>query len=492
MSAPVSNAHHRVFQSQPDEFTNASPRIHGTLPAELRGTVLRNGPGLLASGSDRLAFLDGHGYVAGVTFRDGTASCRGRHVRTPEFRAEQAAGRLLVRRVFTNLPSRWANLFKLPKGDSGNHDVYVFGGMILASSDQGHHALDAGTLETRGPERYNGIHAGKRILSPMPRVDPATGGIVAYVIDPGGPKPDKVTFFEADTRFQVTSRAAPHVLSSSPMLVHDLGFTPRYYVATQAAARLGLGAALWGKKTLVECFDWKKGFPAELIVVSRPDGARSFRVPIPNTTVAFHVINAHDDGAHLVVYVLAYAGKPGFELFAPGAFEAARPGDGKTPPPRILRLVVDPVAQRLVEHRVVGDVAGDLPEIRADRVGQPNRLVWLGAPAVGSQAPDVNAFPWFGAIVGVNLESGAVARWDAGPTTHVSQAAFAPRPGGTEEDDGWLLVWAEEGTAGLCEVLVFDAKALAAGPIARVELGVHLPAASHITWASGLELQRGA
>lgn len=462
-----------------------APRLEGTIPAALRGTLLRNGPGRFESGMDRLHFLDGHALVAGLCFEDGRARFRSRFVRTPELVAEEAAGRILHRRVFTNIPSRWANVFKLPKGDNGNHDVYVHGGRVVASNDKGHHVVDPRTLETRGPEAFGGLHRGERLIGPMPRVDPESGRLVGWVVEPGGAKPDRITFFEADEAFRVVSEAAPHTLASPAAVVHDQAFTARWYVATQAAARLRFGQALWGGRTLFDCFAWPPAGTADLVLVSRPDGARSARVPIPGGILAaFHLLNARDDGARVIVDLIGYAGVPDFGQFGSGVGALGR--RGTTPPPRLLRLVVDPEQARVVEHVALSGEAGELPEVRPDRFGRPYRYVWLAAPAAGRDAPDPNAFPWFGALLKVDVETGAATRWEAGTSAFVSQPVFAPR--GDEEDDGWVLSWVEDAARGTTEVVVLDARDLAAGPVARIDLGVHLPGSSHVTWAPGHSL----
>lgn len=79
------------------------------------------------------------------------------------------------------------------------------------------------------------------------------------------------------------------------------------------------------------------------------------------------------------------------------------------------------------------------------------------------------------------------------PSCTVSPCAFVARPGSTEEDDGWLLAWAvdtEEETG--ASVVVLDARDIAAGPVARVRLGIHLPGTSHTRWATGRQLQAGS
>ena len=68
----------------------------------------------------------------------------------------------------------------------------------------------------------------------------------------------------------------------------------------------------------------------------------------------------------------------------------------------------------------------------------------------------------------------------------VSPCAFVARPGATEEDDGWVLTWRlrEEGAS----VAILDARAVEKGPVATLDLGVHLPGVSHTRWAAGLRL----
>lgn len=468
------------FRSQPEERSAACAVTHGAVPAALRGTLYRNGPGLLASGSDPLHFLDGHGYVGALTFDGGAPRLRTRHVRTPELVAEQAAGRMLYRRIFTNLPRRWSNLLKLPKGDNANHDIFAFGGRVVASNDRGHYPLDRGTLETLAPERYGDLHRGARLVSPMPRVDPETGRLVGYIVEPGGAKPDRITFFEADDGYRVVSQTEPVALGWSPAIVHDVAFSARYYVVTQATARLRLGPALWGATTLLDCFDWGGAASAELVVVPRR-GPGGVRVPIPGSVrAAFHLLNAYDDGDRLVVDLVAYEGVPDFGLFSPSSLATGR--RGTTPAPTVLRLVVDPAGARVVERRDVA-AAGELPEVRPDRFGRPYRTAWLAASAKGSQAPDPNAFPWFGAIVRLDLETGQTTRWEAGPTTFVSQPVFAPR--GDDEDDGFILTWATGAEDGTSEVVVLDARDIAAGPVARIDVALPMPAASHALWVTG-------
>lgn len=77
------------------------PQVEGRIPADLSGTLLRNGPGLFEVGSKRVAQpFDGDGLVCSFAFQDGHAFFRSRYVRTEGFVAEQRAQAPLYRSAF--------------------------------------------------------------------------------------------------------------------------------------------------------------------------------------------------------------------------------------------------------------------------------------------------------------------------------------------------------------------------------------------------------
>jgi carotenoid cleavage dioxygenase-like enzyme len=84
------------------------------------------------------------------------------------------------------------------------------------------------------------------------------------------------------------------------------------------------------------------------------------------------------------------------------------------------------------------------------------------------------------------VQSGATSTWSAGPGALLSPPAFVPRQAAASEDDGWLLAYSvRDGGAG---VAIVDARSIEAGPVATLELGIHLPGVSHVRWAPELAL----
>ncbi len=76
--------------------------------------------------------------------------------------------------------------------------------------------------------------------------------------------------------------------------------------------------------------------------------------------------------------------------------------------------------------------------------------------------------------------------WMPLPHQFCGEPCFAPRAAATAasaEDDGYILTLVTDGRAGTCELVALDAAAVAAGPVARLDLGVNLPHGLHGCWA---------
>lgn len=56
------------------------------------------------------------------------------------------------------------------------------------------------------------------------------------------------------------------------------------------------------------------------------------------------------------------------------------------------------------------------------------------------------------------------------------------RPGGTDEDDGWLLSYVSDRAAGRSELVILDARDMTEQPVARVLLPARVPAGFHGNW----------
>ena len=137
---------HHVPHGQRVPATNASQNVHGAIPAALRGTAYKVGPGRFGGGSEDYAhWLDGDGYVFALDFSDSGASYCARFVETAGYVDEQE--KITWRTTFgTQRPGGpLANAFDLKLKNPANTNVLPVSGRdrVLALWEAGPpHALD--------------------------------------------------------------------------------------------------------------------------------------------------------------------------------------------------------------------------------------------------------------------------------------------------------------------------------------------------------------
>lgn len=68
---------------------------------------------------------------------------------------------------------------------------------------------------------------------------------------------------------------------------------------------------------------------------------------------------------------------------------------------------------------------------------------------------------------------------------------FVPRPGGTAEDDGWLLTVGYDESRHRSRLMVVDAAHVADGPVAEAWLPFHVPMSYHGTFTTRVAQRTG-
>lgn len=471
-----------VFHDAPERVEARVTEIHGRIPPGLCGSLLRVGPGAQHVPGAPLHLLDVEGFVAALQFEGGHVQLRGRHVGTPGWTAERAAGKRLFRRPFTNLPGgRLANLLQRPTGTTAAHGVCAWGGSIVAADAPGYVALAADTLEPGGPAPIHAWIEPPAVLSPMPRVDPVRGRLTLYAMTPGIVATETVVFHEIDAAWQRVQSVTMRLPARGSAL-HDHAFSQRYWVAVEYG-RLSLPAALAGGGSWFDAIGFDARHPVHLFLAPR-DAAGSIAavaVPLPEGQQCFHLVNAYDDGDALVVDLVVYDGRVDYrERFPP----ASRARYGPAAPivgPQLWRYVIEPRTGK-ARSRMIEGVAGESPTVHPRWAGRRHRWAYLASPSErGDEAVDHDPL-WFHGLAKVDYDDDLHGCWSAGRRQFVSPPAFAPRPGATDEDDGWLLAWILDAERGRSTVVILDARDVDDGPIATLVLPTLLPGVSHVAW----------
>jgi all-trans-8'-apo-beta-carotenal 15,15'-oxygenase len=471
------NVSEALRRDQADDVAFRVDRVEGRIPDRLDGVLFRNGGGIFAAGGDPLSFLDGYGIIGSLEVADGSAFLRTSHPETRVLAEERRAGRMTRRRVFTNLPGWRRNVFNVDPTTTAAHDSYVWNGQLHAADLGRHTALSLPELKTVGETPW--VTGKGELTAPMPREDPSTDRLVTYVLRQT-PARSEVTFVEVDASFRQVARSQT---VRTEGLVHDLAFTDDWYVLVENAARPRPLPALLGRDPLWSSFAWD-GRPPTLLLIPRRHEGPAVRLPMTGTSLrtVFHIVNAYADGDEVVVDVTGYDGPVSFDaIMVSTGGRPVRP----TPTNHVSRVRgAPPVGGRASVVHFEG-ASGEAPEVAPSLQGRPHSCAWYAA--LPSSSIDPNGYVFTSRMGRLDVTTGAVTTWDAGAGHQLSPPAFAPDPAGGPED-GWVLAWDLDLTAETTDVVILDAGDLTAGPVARLHLGVYLPAVSHCRFAPGVRV----
>ncbi len=460
------------------DLTIPASAIDGTVPEALRGgRMFSNGPGWTRIGDRTAHPFDGHGYMRSFTLLpDGGCRLRAAFVQTPSYRVEREAGRLVHRGLATNAsPHFWKNIQRTPARNVANTTVIRRGDRLLAGWEAGApYALDPDTLETHGEEHFGGVIAGAATLAHMRR-DATRGRLTLCSVGMG--RDTTFTFRELDDADQVVTSRVVEV--GGMVFTHDYGLAPSWYVLGGNPLRLKpleMARALAGAGTMLHAIAPDGARPGALHLVPRGGDGPLRTVTLPEPVFIVHFGNSFERAGDLIVDICAL---DAFEFGEEFGYQGPdRPFDPALPeargPQRLLRVTVPAGSdtatwERLSPHGV------DFPRFHPDHEGVPTPRLF------GATRRDTRFSDPFDSIIGVDLldPEHPAALWTTGPDEFVGEPLFAPDPAHPEQ--GHVLALVSNGRAQQTTLVVLDAGALDAGPVARVPMPL-LPIAFHGEW----------
>ncbi len=441
------------FDNAPGDLDIAAVVMEGKLPDGLSGKFYRNGPGQHALGGERYQhWFDGDGYIQSWTLGGGKAAFRGRFVDTPKRRAEQKAGQFLYPAGGGGIPAR--------AGLSGSDSVNVANTNILRVGDdlwalwEGGSAtrLDPETLAASGLVAFNDDLAGVP-FSAHPRrgedgriwnIGTMLDSIVLYRLTAGGAldafKLHRIAPVGLIHDFLITHKSIIVVLASTRM---DGNIQDGFFTAIKGRADLPMQVKIYDRESLELVRE------AELLA-----------------GYVFHFGNAHEDAAGTIIFDMVWSKD------TENLQQMRLPMRGELPKN-------DSLSQRVTLPVKGAPVLADLragvefPRINERLTAQRHRYLYMAAEAVPGKSR------WFDSICKFDLETGRYNFALYGADWMVEEHVFVPKPGASQEDDGWLigaaLNWQKQQTA----LSVFDARRPDTGPLARFWLLSALPLGFH-------------
>ncbi|MBW8815774.1 MAG: carotenoid oxygenase family protein [Caulobacterales bacterium] len=434
--------------------------VKGEIPAELRGALFRIGPNPQFEPRDpNHHWFVGDGMVHGFYVQDGKVAYRNRYVRTPKWQVEHEAGRSLFGgfNPMLNDPSVMGK-------DSGvaNTNIVWHAGRLLAL-EEGHMptAMDPRTLSTEG---Y--VDAYRARTTAHPKIDPVSGEMVWFGYGVGE------TMLSAGMSYGVTDRNGQVVRRDDfeapfASMVHDFMVTENHVLFPILPLTGSLKRAMTG----LPAFAWEPEKGSYVGVMRRDGDVSQIRWFNTEACYVFHPLNSWEEGDKLFCDVMRYPVAPLFPK-ADGS-----PGDRAAA--RLVRWTFDlSGASDAIKEEPLDDLDGEFPRVDPRAETRKHRHGWYAADPTSSGTIKQCA------IAHLDLASGQRQLYELANGDLTSEPVFAPRPGGTEEGDGWLTAVVWRAAENRSDLLVFEARDVAKGPIATAELPRRVPFGFHGNWAA--------
>lgn len=435
----------------------------GRLPKGLRGTLFRNGPGLIERGGQRYQHLfDGDGMVQAYTFGEKGLSHRGRFVRTAKFVTESEQGKFLFPGFGTTVKGK----FPISGPDSvnaANTSVIAHGNRLMALWEGGSaYEMDLATLETKGPITWNKDFKGVP-FSAHPKVEP------------DGTLWNMGAFANSLAIYQIAAdgKLIKAEVIKIPNLVmnHDFVVSRNHLIFVLPAIRLNM-EKLRGGHSFVDSLDFQRTAPMRVLTVEKSDFSKQRFYELPPGFL-FHYGNAWEDKDGLIRfdYVRHEAGgdfmTDSMRALMRGDVEAMRPAHSAS-----AQVVID-TRRGTIREQIMKDSV-EFPRVDPRVVaGRYRHLYHTASLNNNDNTLEMNA------VLRYDLESGKQDAYVLGGEYAMEEHVVVPRPGSTREGDGWLVGCAFNAKTAKTEVLVFDALNLAAGPLTAAKLPYGVPLGFH-------------
>lgn len=456
------------FTPTQQEVVTETLDVIGELPPDLSGMFLRNGPNPQFQPLGLYHWFDGDGMIHGVQIDNGKAIYRNRYVQTEGFSLEQRHGKAI-----------WPGLMNLPRFDGphgilmknvANTSVVYHAGKVLALWEAGEpYEIELPSLETVGPYTFGGKL--QSTFTAHPKIDPVTGEMMffgcSFILPPY-------------LQYGVVSPTGKILQTvpidlPSPVMMHDFAITENYTIFLDLP--LAFQPMRMVNGNLPVAFDWDR--PSRIGILPRHGDNSSVRWFTVPPCMVIHTANAYEEGDEVVLVAcrMSYC-----NLLMPFYNEDNRLGEIDLETLKLYRWRFN-LKTGIVKEEIVDEVASEFSRINDERIGRKMRYVYA-ARVAGYMKPK----PLFDGAIKYDLESGTTQTHELGRGRFCGDSVFAPRPGGTAEDEGWLLTFVWDAVAKQSELLVLNAQDVEAEPIARVLISPRVPYGFHASWISAEQM----
>ena len=444
--------------------------VEGRFPTDLDGVFYRVGPDPQYPKPPEYTGdipFDGEGHVSMFRIKGGHVDYRTRYAKNQRWKAQHEARRSLFgmyRNPLTDDPS----VEGLSRGTANTQLFLHHGKLLVLKEDSPPVHMDPLTLETVDDYYTFGGKLESLTHTAHPKIDPVTGEYIGFGYEATGLMSKDINVFSADREGNITWSVT--VQAPYAGMMHDFCVTQTHvilYLVNMVSDmdRMRAGGVHFSYDSKAPCY---------LGVMRRGGDGRDLKWLTGPNLFCTHVMGGWSDGDKITVDMDGGEGNQ-FPFF-PSLHEPFDPVKGTG---YIRRFTVDLSSRsndRFQAETIFPEVTGVLAR-QDDRYHTlPYRYGYL------------QSFGRQGGWWIVDHQTGAT-QLASVPDYSLSEMTFVPRSRNAPEGDGYLIgIGSSQKENGRSDLILFDTKAIAEGPVARVKMPFKCVGQVHGFWAGASDI----
>ena len=423
-----------------EEITEHNLEIKGEVPRDLNGLFVRNGMNPVSGYSDHWFF--GNGMLHGIYLENGKASYKNRYVKTPYYEND------------LNVISSFGDLSASP----ANTHIVNHAGKLLALEETSLPWELNRDLETIGVEDYKGKL--NTAMTAHPRICPETGEMLFFAYSMMGEP--YLYYHRVSKQGELVQTEAIEI--PRPVMMHDWNITRNYVVFMDLPIVSDMDLAV----STGSPFGFKPECGARLGVMPRDGNNSDVRWFDIDPCFVFHSFNSFEEGNKIILYVSRQ------QEAMVGGFKDIYGGEKTVA--RLWRWIIDLENGRVSEEQL-DDGACDFPRVNDNHIGLNSEYGYCMQIKT-----DVESLTFGENLFKYHLESGKRTDHHLGSNVAGGEPVFAPKPGSTKEDQGWILSLVHDRNTRKSKLVIVDAEAFDQEPVAEVMIPQRVPYGAHGSW----------
>ena len=420
-------------------------KVDGEIPGWLRGTFIRNGPGLFYLGKRRFNhWFDGLGMLHQFNLNNGEVIYQSKFLDCHASQSALDSDELTYSEFATDpcwsLFGRMRSMFEHGPTDSAKVNLAQVGEKYFALGETTMQIeFDRESLATVGTYNFNQPKFGTSSTA-HPHFD-NEGAI------------NMITKYGPLNRYQImrmdsSATKLASVTTLSPSYMHSFGMSDKYYVLVESPYQVNSIDLIARNRPFITNFKWNKRKKSRVWVISRSSGKVVCQARF-EPCFFFHFVNTFDGDGKVGFDLVTYPDAGIIEAYYLKNIES----HGGLPGGKLTRFTIDLKSAQVTSHRI-SEARIELPQIhtRWSRGKVDYRYVY--APALASETSR-----FYDQLVKIDIQTGSGTSWQS-VGCFPGEPVFVAAPGCKAEDDGVLLSLVLDANQGQSYLLVLNARTM--------------------------------